>query len=109
MGTRHLLSRSFHIQGCTLIRWVRYFSAGLCHHHLLVKLLVPQVNIGDFGGVFLAQPPFGLQLVPLRVEGVEGPGEAHLDEEVPDEVVDYRGSHLHEYQDRYGMASKDMH
>lgn len=72
-------------------------TAGLCHH-LLVELLVPEVNIGNFGCVFLAQPPFGLKLVPLRVEGVEGPGEAHLDEEVPDEVVYHRGPHLHKNQ-----------
>lgn len=77
-------------------------AAGLCRH-LFVELLIPEVYVGDFSGVFLAQPPLGLKLVPLRVEGVECPGEAHLDEEVPDEVVYYRGSHLHQYQNDYGL------
>lgn len=62
--------------------------------HLLVKLLVPEVNVRNLGSVLLAQPPLSLQLVPLRVEGVQGPGEAHLDEKVPDEVIHDRGPHL---------------
>mmetsp|Transcript_1900 Transcript_1900/g.4235 ORF Transcript_1900/g.4235 Transcript_1900/m.4235 type:complete len:207 (-) Transcript_1900:363-983(-) len=39
-------------------------------HHLLVQLLIPQVDVGHRRGVLLAQLPLRLELVPLRIEAV---------------------------------------
>mmetsp|Transcript_9252 Transcript_9252/g.39228 ORF Transcript_9252/g.39228 Transcript_9252/m.39228 type:complete len:339 (+) Transcript_9252:773-1789(+) len=56
-------------------------------HALVVQLLVVVVHVGHSAHVLFVQLAGGLHLVPLRLELLESPGQAHANHEVAHEVI----------------------
>mmetsp|Transcript_93823 Transcript_93823/g.242905 ORF Transcript_93823/g.242905 Transcript_93823/m.242905 type:complete len:251 (-) Transcript_93823:26-778(-) len=58
------------------------------HDHLLVQAMVPGVDVRNDLELRILELTGLLELVPLRLEGVEAPFHAIFDQEIPEKVVD---------------------